>query len=87
MLRGALAGRFTDHHAFLAKVHLDLIDRHTAGIEEITARIEVVIEPFRPFCDLIQSIPGIGARTAEVITAEIGADMASLNDLRLWSRL
>jgi len=25
-------------------VHLDLIDRHTAAIEEITARIEVVIE-------------------------------------------
>ena len=29
-LTEALTGRFTDHHAFLARVHLDLIDHHTA---------------------------------------------------------
>lgn len=39
--------RFTEHHAFLARVHLDLIDRHTVAIEQLTARIEVVIEPFQ----------------------------------------
>src|SRR5680860_510299 len=44
-LTEALTGRFTDHHAFLARVHLDLIDRHTEAINDITARIEVVIEP------------------------------------------
>jgi hypothetical protein len=36
-----------DHHAFLARVHLDLIDRHTPAIEQLTGRIEVVIEPFQ----------------------------------------
>jgi transposase len=41
-------------------VHLDLIDRHTTAIEEITGRIEVVIEPFQGFRDLICTIPGIG---------------------------
>jgi len=50
-LTEALVGRFTEHHAFLARVHLDLIDRHTAAIEDITARIEVVIEPFQGFRD------------------------------------
>ena len=59
-LTEALTGRFTDHHAFLAGVHLDLIDRHTVAIEEISARIEVVIEPFQGFRDLICTIPGIG---------------------------
>lgn len=39
-LTEALTGRFTEHHAFLARVHLDLIDRHTQAIGEITARIE-----------------------------------------------
>ncbi len=29
-LTEALTGRFTEHHAFLARVHLDLIDQHTA---------------------------------------------------------
>jgi transposase len=74
-LTEALTGRFTDHHAFLAQVHLDLIDRHTTAIEEITARIEVVIEPFQGFRQLICTIPGIGPITADIIVAETGADM------------
>jgi hypothetical protein len=28
-LTEALAGRFSDHHAFLARLRLDLLDRHT----------------------------------------------------------
>lgn len=74
-LTEALTGRFSEHHAFLARVHLDLIDRHTQAIEEITARIEVVIEPFQGFRQLICTIPGIGPGTADVIVAETGADM------------
>ena len=74
-LTETLTGRFTDHHAFLTRVHLDLIDRHTAAIEEITARIEQVIEPFRGFRDLICTIPGIGPINADIIVAETGADM------------
>ena len=31
----ALTGRFTDHHAFLVRMHLGLIDQHTAAIEEL----------------------------------------------------
>ncbi len=74
-LTEALTGRFTEHHAFLARLHLDLIDRHTEAIEELTGRIEVVIEPFQGFRDLICTIPGIGPITADVIVAETGADM------------
>lgn len=74
-LTEALTGRFTEHHAFLTQVHLDLIDRHSEAIEEITARIEVVIEPFQGFRQLICTIPGIATATADVIVAETGADM------------
>ena len=74
-LTEALTGRFNAHHAFLARVHLDLIDQHTAAIEEITARIEVVIEPFRGARDLIITVPGISTLVADVIIAETGADM------------
>ena len=74
-LTEALTGRFTEHHAFLAKVHLDLIDRHTVAIEEITGRIEVVVEPFQQFRQLIGTIPGVGPLNADVIVAETGADM------------
>jgi transposase len=46
-LTEALSGRFTEHHAFLARLHLDVIDRHSHAIAELTDRIEMVIEPFR----------------------------------------
>jgi transposase len=74
-LTEALTGRFTEHHAFLARVHLDLIDHHTQAVEELTARIEVMMEPFRGFHTLICTIPGISTLTADVIVAETGADM------------
>lgn len=75
-LTQALAGRFSEHHAFLAQLHLDLIDQHTAAINQLTDRIEEVMEPFRGFHDLIRTIPGIGPLTADVIVAETGADMS-----------
>ena len=74
-LTEALTGRFTDHHAFLTRLHLDLIDQHSHAVAELTARIEVVIEPFRGARDLLVTIPGISVLVADVIIAETGADM------------
>jgi transposase len=75
-LTEALTGRFAEHHAFLAWLHLDLIDQHTHAVDELTTRIEVVIEPFRGARDLIITIPGISTGAADVIIAETGADMS-----------
>jgi transposase len=75
-LTEALTGRFGEHHGFLARLHLDLIDNHTRAIDELSARIEVVIEPFRGARDLMTSIPGISTTVADVIVAETGADMS-----------
>ncbi len=75
-LTEALTGRFTEHHAFLARLHLDVIDQHSHAIDELTARIEVVIEPFRGARDLMTAIPGISVGVADVIIAETGADMS-----------
>ncbi len=87
-LTEALTGRFGEHHAFLARIHLDLIDHHTHAIDELTARIEVVIEPFRGARDLIVTIPGISTGVADVIIAETGADMTrfpSAGHLASWA--
>ena len=75
-LTEALTGRFTEHHAFLARLHLDRIDQHAHAVQELTARIEVVIEPFRGVRDLIVTVPGISVLVADVIIAETGADMS-----------
>jgi transposase len=74
-LTEALTGRFSEHHGFLAQLHLDLIDNHTRAIDELTGRIEVVVEPFRHVRDLLVTIPGISTLVADVIIAETGGDM------------
>lgn len=75
-LTEALNGRFNDHHAFLTRMHLDLIDGLTRAIADLSTRIDQVLEPFAAARDLLVSIPGVSERVAEVIVAETGADMA-----------
>ena len=72
----ALTGRFKDHHAFMAKLHLDQIDARTRIIDQLTARIEESMEPFRPAREFLATIPGVSTTVAEVIIAETGADMS-----------
>src|SRR5690606_29093574 len=72
-LSASLAGRFTEHHAFLVATHLRLIDQHDQAIAAVTARIEDLMAPFQPARDLIVSIPGIGVPTADIVIAETGA--------------
>ena len=74
-LTEALTGRFTEHHAFLAGIFLETIDQRTRQIDELNQRIDQAMTPFRAFCDLICTIPGVGRQTAEVVVAETGADM------------
>jgi transposase len=75
-LTEAPTGRFSEHHAFLVQIQLDLIDQRAKAIDEITARIEVVMEPFRAARDQISTIPGISTRVADVIIVETGADIS-----------
>ena len=76
VLRQALTGHFTDHHAFLLGMMLDRVDALTAQIDQLTARIEEAIAPFAAQVAQLDEIPGIGVTTAQEILAEIGADMA-----------
>jgi transposase len=71
----ALTGRFSDHHRFLTRLHLNRIDAHSADAAELEAAIEEAIAPFQAARDLICSIPGINTVIADVIIAETGADM------------
>jgi transposase len=74
-LREALEGRFSDLHALLIGAilaHLDFLDEQ---IERLSVAIEERIAPFAAAVELLCSIPGVQRRTAEVIIAEIGADM------------
>lgn len=46
------------------------------SISELSAEVERVITPFSEEVELLETIPGVNRRTAEVLIAEIGADMS-----------
>lgn len=71
----ALTGRFTEHHRFMTRLFLDRIDAHSADIARLDRQIEAAVEPFSAARELLMSMPGISRVTAEVFTAETGADM------------
>jgi transposase len=75
-LREALVGRFTDHHALLVAQMLAQIDFLDESIATLSTRIEELCAPFSRTIELLDTIPGVDRRSAEVMLAEIGPDMS-----------
>jgi transposase len=75
-LREALEGRFTGHHALLIGEMLSQVDHLDETIARLSEQIEELIAPFSHQVELLRTIPGVDRRSAEVIVAETGADMA-----------
>jgi len=76
LLREALQGRFRLHHRFLLGQilsHLDFLDE---AIEELSKEVENRIVPFSKEIELLDTIPGVDRKTAQLMVAEIGVDMS-----------
>jgi transposase len=74
-LTAALDGRVTAHHRFLIAHHLSLIGELERHIAAFDARIEKLLRPLRDAVAQLITIPGVSKVSAQVILAEIGADM------------
>ena len=66
----------TEEHAAVLTMMLAAIDYHTARIEELTAKIEVLCQPYLHQIAQLDAVPGTGVITAQDVIAEIGTDMA-----------
>jgi transposase len=89
-LQEALRGRVTAHHRFLLKLHLDQIDRLDAAIATMDSEIEGHLAPFRTAVEIVSTIPGVGALSAQVIVSEIGTNMSrfpTVGHLLSWAGL
>jgi transposase len=75
-LEEALHGFVDDHHRFLLRQHLNMVEHLEQMVTEIEARIEEVLRPFADAAALLETIPGISKTAARVIIAEVGADMS-----------
>jgi transposase len=76
-LREALQGRFSGHHALLIGQMLAQIDFLDETIQTLSARVEELTAPFSRELELLDTIPGVDRRAAELILAEIGPDMST----------
>ena len=80
---------FTEEHAAVLAMMLAAIDHYTTQIEALTARIEVLIEPYLHQVTQLDDIDGIGPVCAQDMIAEIGADMTvfpTAGHLASWAK-
>jgi transposase len=89
-LAETLRGTFSDHHAFLLGEILIQTDQLTALIASCDQRIAELMKPHEDAVRRLQTIPGVGRRSAEVLVSEIGVDMTRFSTsghLASWARI
>jgi transposase len=74
-LEQALVGQFGSHQRFLVAQQLDHLDFLDERIAQVSAEIASRTQPLAATVAQLDTIPGVGQRTAEVLVAEIGTDM------------
>jgi transposase len=87
-LEQALRGRMSEHHRLLIALHLEHVDLLDEQIERLDAEIAARLRSAAREVALLQTIPGIGRRTAEILAAEIGVDVGrfpSAGHLASWA--
>jgi transposase len=74
-LERALAGRVAPHQRFLLAQQLAHLDYLDEAIERVSAEVAERLRPVEAAVERLDTIPGVGRRTAEILLAEIGLDM------------
>ncbi len=89
-LEQAMTGRVRAHHRFLLAQHLAHLDFLEEQIAAYGQEIERLTAPFDELVTLLDTIPGVARTTAELILAEVGADLSrfpTADHLASWAGL
>ena len=73
----ALRGLMGDHQRFMLTIQLERIAGLDAQIEQLDQEVARRRHPFADTVAALDTIPGVGRRTAEVIAAEVGVAVAA----------
>lgn len=87
-LTEALSGRLNGHQRFLLAQQLAHVDFLDEQIAQVSGEIGERLRPFDAEIARLDTIPGVGRWTAEVLLAEIGTDMSrfpSAGHLASWA--
>ncbi len=71
-LAEALPGHFDDHHVLLAAAMLHRLDHVETALPELDAMIVAALTPSPHQLGLLQTIRGVGLKTAQVISPRPG---------------
>jgi transposase len=74
-LEKALEGHLTEHHRFLLRLLWKELAQQEELIAELDAKIEEQMRPFADEIERLDAVPGVDRRVAEVVLAEVGANM------------
>lgn len=89
-LEDALQGLMGPHQRFLLASQLRHFGNLEAEIEQLDDEVDRRLNPFEETVAMVDTIPGVGRRTAEIIVAEIGTDVTqfpSASHLASWAGL
>jgi len=75
-LTEALTGHFDAGHAQLVRSMLHRLELVEDALAELDAVLATAFAPWAHQVELLQTIPGVGEKVAQVIVAETGADMS-----------
>ncbi len=87
-LKEALEGRVTAHQSFLLTEHLSTLEYLDEAIARVSGEIDQRLIADQEAIALLDTIPGVGQRAAEIRIAEIGTDMSrfpSAKHLASWA--
>jgi transposase len=78
----------TAHHSFLLAEHLSTLEYLDEAIAHVSGEIDQRLTADQEAIALLDTIPGVGQRAAEIVVAEIGTDMRrfpSAKHLASWA--
>lgn len=87
-LAQALVCKVRPHHCFLITEHLCHIDYLDSAIAHFSEEIAKRFESDQEIIELLDTIPGLSQRSAEILLAEVGTDLtrfASAKHLASWA--
>jgi len=86
----ALEGHRTEHHRFLLQLLWKQLAQQEELLTELDRKIEDQTRPFVAEIDRLDAVPGVDCRVAEVVLAEVGADMKPFpthENLASWAEM
>lgn len=78
--RAALTGDLREHHRFLLRELLSLIDAQSLSIKHLEQEIEQRVSPFEEQIERCEHITGVSRQVVHVLMAEVGTDLSRFPD-------